>query len=171
MALEWFMVKKPTVLGFGTGAVVGLVTITPGAGFVTPVAAIFIGLIGSVICYFAVTVLKKKFGYDDALDAFGCHGIGGTWGGIAVGLFASNKVNPVAVLEDAQGLFYGGGFKLLGAQTIAIIATYAFAAVGTFLILMLIKHVFKLSLRTTEEEETMGLDASLHGETGYELAE
>jgi Amt family ammonium transporter len=167
MAVEWFMVKKPTVLGFGTGAVVGLVTITPGAGFVTPIAAIFIGLIGSIICYFAVTVLKPKFGYDDALDAFGCHGIGGTWGGIAVGLFGTVKVNSAG----ADGLFYGGGLKLLGSQTIAIIATYAFAAVGTLLILMLIKNVFKLSLRPTEEEETMGLDASLHGETGYELAE
>jgi Amt family ammonium transporter len=166
MAIEWFMVKKPTVLGFGTGIVVGLVTITPAAGFVTPLSAVFIGLIGSVICYFAVTVLKKKFGYDDALDAFGCHGIGGTWGGIATGLFATTKVNSAG----ADGLFYGGA-KLLGSQLIAIIATYAFAAVGTFLILMLIKHVFKLSLRPTEEEETMGLDASLHGETGYELAE
>ena len=162
IACEWLVTKKPTVLGFATGVVVGLVNITPAAGFVTPAASIVIGLLGAPISYFAVTVLKKKFGYDDALDAFGCHGIGGTWGGIATGLFATTSVNPAGF----DGLFYGNA-HLMVSQIIAIVATYAFAMIGTFVILMVIKFVFKL--RVSKEEEEAGLDSTLHGESAYEF--
>ncbi|GIM28457.1 ammonium transporter [Clostridium polyendosporum] len=160
MFAEWIVSKKPTALGFGSGVVAGLVAITPAAGFVTPVSAIWIGLGGGVICYFSVNFMKKKFGYDDALDAFGCHGIGGTWGAIATGLFATKAVNSAG----ADGLFYGNPHQLL-VQIISIGATYIYAIVATFVILMAIKLVMKL--RATNEEEALGLDVSQHGETGY----
>jgi Amt family ammonium transporter len=157
---EWIHNKKPTVLGTASGAVAGLVAITPGAGFVTPMASILIGLIGGMICFFAVAIMKKKFGYDDALDAFGCHGIGGTWGGIATGIFASKAVNSAG----ADGLLLGNP-HLLGVQIISIIATIAFAAVMTFIILKVI-GLF-MTIRVTEEEEHIGLDVSEHSEEAY----
>lgn len=163
IAIEWFVAKKPTVLGAVTGAVVGLVAITPGAGFVTVEASILIGAVGSIICYFAVTYLKPKFKYDDALDAFGCHGIGGIWGSIATGIFATKSVNS----GGANGLLYGNPSLLL-TQIIATVTAIAFSAVMTALILKLVSFVFKL--RVAEDEEEFGLDIAIHGEKGYHIS-
>ncbi|GIM28552.1 ammonium transporter [Clostridium polyendosporum] len=165
-ALGWIIseglyAKRVTVMGAVSGAVAGLVSITPGAGYVTPMASIIIGLIGGVICYFAVAVLKEKLGYDDALDAFGCHGIGGTWGAIATGIFATKSINSAG----ADGVLAGGNWALLGSQIISVVATYAFAAAGTFVILKGIS--FFTSIRVEEEEEKMGLDLAVHGEKAY----
>lgn len=158
--VEWLHHGRPTALGAASGAVAGLVAITPAAGFVTPLASIIIGLGGGAICYFAVSILKSKLGYDDALDAFGCHGVGGTWGAIATGLFASKAVNPLG----ADGLFYGDS-ALIVKQLIAIAATYAFSAIGTFIILKFVSLVCKL--RVTVDEEVTGLDITQHGEEAY----
>lgn len=163
VACEWIHNKKPTVLGAASGAVAGLVSITPGAGFVTPMASIVIGLIGGSICFVSVAIMKKKFGYDDALDAFGCHGIGGTWGAIATGIFATKAINPN--IKVAEGLLASGSFKLLGVQFVSVIATYAYAAIVTFIILFVISRFTKL--RTSDEEESLGLDISVHGENAY----
>jgi Amt family ammonium transporter len=157
---ELFLRRKVTSLGVASGVVAGLVSITPGAGFVSPMSAIIIGLAGGAICFFAVTVMKKKFKYDDALDAFGCHGIGGIWGGIATGIFASKAINPAG----NDGLLYGN-INLLGVQIISIIATIIFAAVMTFIILKVISIFTKL--RVSEEEEQVGLDVSEHSEEAY----
>ncbi len=157
---EWLHHGKPTVLGAATGAVAGLVAITPASGFVTPMAALVIGLVGGVVCYLGVGVLKSKLGYDDSLDAFGCHGIGGTWGALATGLFATKAVNSLG----ADGLFYGNP-GLLKAQLIGILATYALAAVGTFVILKGV-NVFT-NIRATADEEINGLDLTMHGEEAY----
>jgi len=160
-AFEWIRTKKPTVLGAVSGVVAGLVAITPGAGFVGVPSSMVIGLLGGAICYFAVTTLKKKFGYDDALDAFGCHGVGGTVGGLSVGLFATLSVNSAG----ANGLFFGGGFTLLGKQAIAIVVTYALAGIVSFVLLKVIDKV--MGLRSSEESEAVGLDISDHGEEAY----
>lgn len=160
--IEMITRGKVTMLGAATGAVVGLVAITPGAGFVPVWASIVIGLVVSPLCYFAVSVLKQKFGYDDALDAFGCHGIGGIWGGIATGLFAQNSINSAA---QWNGLVYGGETRLIVAQLISIGATIALAAVGTSVILLVIKLF--TSLRVTPREEAEGLDISQHSESAY----
>ncbi|MBK1812985.1 ammonium transporter [Clostridium sp. YIM B02505] len=157
---EYIHRKKVTSLGIASGAVAGLVAITPGAGFVTPISALAIGLLGGAICFYAVTVLKKKFGYDDALDAFGCHGIGGIWGGIATGIFASKAVNSAG----ADGLIYGN-INLLGAQLVAILATVAYSAIITFIILKVMNAVS--ALRVKDEDEQAGLDVSQHGEDAY----
>ncbi|MDR3602432.1 MAG: ammonium transporter [Desulfosporosinus sp.] len=164
-AIAWVVVErlhrgKSTMLGAASGAVSGLVAITPGAGFVTPLSAIVIGLIGGMICYFTISVMKSKFGYDDALDAFGCHGIGGTWGALATGIFATKTINPLG----NNGLFYGNP-SLLGIQAISVLITVAFAVIATFIILKVISLVTKL--RVSEEQETTGLDLSLHGEEAY----
>jgi Amt family ammonium transporter len=143
-----------------SGAVAGLVAITPACGFVTPLASIIIGLVSGVLCYFMIAVVKGKLGYDDSLDAFGMHGIGGTWGAIATGLFATKAINPAG----ADGLFYGNP-SLVGKQIIAIAACYVLAAVATFIILKVIGLVF--TLRVTPEEEEAGMDISLHGEDAY----
>ncbi len=160
--VELFTRGKVTMLGAATGAVVGLVAITPGAGFVPVWASIIIGLVVSPLCYFGVSVLKKKFGYDDALDAFGCHGIGGIWGGIATGLFAQSSINSAA---QWNGLFFGGETKLIVAQLISIAATITLAAVGTAVILLVIKLF--TNLRVSSREESEGLDISQHGESAY----
>ncbi len=165
--LSWMLVEKitrgkPTMLGAATGAVVGLVAITPGAGFVPIWAALIIGAAVSPICYFAMSVIKPKFGYDDSLDAFGCHGIGGIWGGIATGIFAKNSINPVAQWD---GLLYGET-KLFVAQLISIVVTIAFAAIGTAIIMFVIKLVTK-EIRVSTREESEGLDISQHGESAY----
>ena len=148
------------MLGTASGAVAGLVAITPGAGFVTPMSALFIGIVGGLVCYLAIGVIKAKLGYDDALDAFGCHGIGGTWGALATGIFATKSINPAG----NDGLFYGNA-SLLGIQAISVAVTIAFTVTMTFIILKLISVVMKL--RVTEEEESNGLDLSLHGERAY----
>ena len=152
--------KKVSSLGIASGIVVGLVAITPGAGFVSPMASLVIGGFGGVLCYYFVTVVKPKLGYDDALDAFGCHGIGGIWGGIATGIFASKAINSAG----ANGLIHGN-IKLVGIQLIAIVATIAYSAIMTFIILKVISMF--MSLRATSEEESDGLDVSLHGEEAY----
>ncbi len=161
VAFEWIRTKKPTALGAVSGAVAGLVAITPGAGFVNVPGSMAIGLIGGIACYWAVSIMKKKFGYDDALDAFGVHGVGGTIGGLCVGLFATVSVNTLG----ADGLFFGGGFALIGKQAIAIAATYAITIVVSFILLKVIDKV--MGLRSSEESEAIGLDVSDHGEEAY----
>jgi Amt family ammonium transporter len=165
--LSWMLVEKitrgkPTMLGAATGAVVGLVAITPGAGFVPIWASLIIGAAVSPICYFAMSVIKPKFGYDDSLDAFGCHGIGGIWGGIATGIFAKNSINPVAQWD---GLIFGET-RLFIAQLISIGVTIALAIVGTSLIMFVLKLVTK-EIRVMPREESEGLDISQHGESAY----
>ncbi|EDX55158.1 ammonium transporter [Bacillus cereus W] len=164
MLSEWFFQSKPTAMGAACGAVSGLVAITPACGFVTPFSALLIGAIGGVLCFGAVFFLKTKFRYDDTLDAFGCHGIGGTWGGIATGLFATTTVNG----DGANGLFYGNA-ALLFKQLVAIGATYAFTIIMTYAIIKAIN--FFLPVRVDEHEEHMGLDISMHGEKAYEYTE
>ena len=166
MLIEWIKYGKPTLLGSITGIVAGLVAITPGAGFVTPFAAIVIGFVCSPICFFAISYLKSKLGYDDTLDAFGLHGVGGIWGGIATGLFATSKVNEIVAHDGAsEGLFYSGDFGLLIAQIVAIVACFALSAVISFIALKIISLF--TPLRVDEGEEIQGLDQSLHGEIAY----
>jgi Amt family ammonium transporter len=159
--VEWIVRKKPTALGAASGAVAGLVAITPASGFVGPMDAIIIGLIVSPICFYAIQ-LKGKLGYDDSLDAFGVHGVGGTWGAIATGLFSTLSVNPAG----ANGLFYGNP-KLLFIQIVAILATAAFSMLGTFILVKAIDSVF--GLRVPDYEELVGLDLTQHGEAGYHM--
>ncbi len=162
MLVEKITRGKPTMLGAATGAVVGLVAITPGAGFVPIWASLIIGLAVSPICYFAMSVIKPKFGYDDSLDAFGCHGIGGIWGGIATGLFAKSSINSAA---QWNGLIYGET-RLFVAQLISIGATIVLAVVGTAIILFVLKLIMK-EIRVMPREESEGLDISQHGESAY----
>ena len=164
--LSWMLIDvlkegKPTVVGACTGGVLGLVAITPGAGFVPIWSAIFIGAVVSPICYFMMSVVKNKFGYDDALDAFGCHGIGGVWGGIATGIFASQSVNDSLYWN---GLIYGD-WHLFGAQVLSILITIVIAIVGTLLCASIVKLF--TPLRVEESEERVGLDKSQHGEEAY----
>lgn len=161
MLLEKVKHSKPTVLGAATGAVVGLVAITPGAGFVPLWSSIIIGALVSPICFFFMDVVKSKFGYDDALDAFGCHGIGGIWGGIATGLFTQKSINSAA---QWNGLFFGD-IKLFVAQILSIIITIVFAGVMTFIIVKVIK-LFG-DIRVSEESEAEGLDITEHSESAY----
>ena len=161
MAIDMIRDGKPTVIGACTGAVLGLVAITPGAGFVPLWSAIIIGIVVSPICYFMMSVVKKRFGYDDALDAFGCHGVGGIWGGIATGIFAQKSINGVARWD---GLIYGD-YRLFLAQVISIVATIAVAIVGTLICASIVKLF--TPLRVTEYDERMGLDESQHGESAY----
>ena len=158
--IEWLHHGKPTLLGAATGAVVGLVAITPGSGFVSVTSAIIIGLVVSPLCYFAITFVKAKLGYDDSLDVFGCHGIGGMWGALATGLFASKDINPLG----NNGLFFGNP-AIFGIQALSVIVTVAFSAVLTFGILKGISLV--TSLRASENEEDEGLDTAQHGEDAY----
>lgn len=161
MAMDVWMNKKPTLVGSVTGLIVGLVAITPGAGYVPIWSATIIGLVGSPICYLMISKGKKRFGYDDALDAFGCHGIGGIWGGIATGLFAQTSINSVA---RWNGLFFGDT-QLLVAQIISILVTVLVAVAGT-LICIAIVRLFT-TLRVEKREEQIGLDISQHNETAY----
>ncbi|MBC6295899.1 ammonium transporter [Listeria sp. FSL L7-1517] len=159
--VEWLTNKKPTMLGTISGAIAGLVSITPAAGFVTVSSSLIIGFLGGALCFWAVFWLKGKVKYDDALDAFGLHGIGGIWGGIATGLFATTKVNEAG----ADGLFYGNA-SLLVKQFIAIGSTVAYVAIITALIVVVIKLF--LPIRVNEEQEYRGLDLTLHGEKAYQ---
>lgn len=158
--VEWWVHGKPTVLGAASGCVAGLVAITPASGFVTPLASVLIGLVAGALCFFSVSVAKAKFGYDDSLDAFGVHGVGGTWGALATGLFATTSVNPAG----ADGLFYGNAAQL-GIQFIGVATSWVFAAVMTFIILKLVGMF--TTLRASEKDEIQGLDLSEHGERGY----
>lgn len=161
MAIDIFKQGKPTVVGAVTGAVLGLVAITPAAGFVPIWASIIIGTTVSPICYFMMSVVKKKFGYDDALDAFGCHGIGGMWGALMTGVFTQKSINGVAKWD---GLFFGD-YHLFVAQVVSILVTVAVAGIGTIAVAYLVK-VF-VPLRVSEEDEKKGLDISQHGEHAY----
>ena len=153
--VEWGYRGKPTMLGAASGAVAGLVAITPAAGFVGPVSSIWIGLGAGVICYLGV-FLKNKLGYDDALDVLGIHGIGGTWGALATGLFAS--------VGGGTGLFFGNPGQVF-TQLIGVVATWVFAFVGTYIILKLVDS--SVGLRVSKEEEIVGLDLSQHKERAY----
>ena len=157
---EWMYHGKPTILGAASGCVAGLVAITPAAGFVSLIPSLIIGLAAGIICFLAVAVIKPKLGYDDSLDAFGVHGIGGTWGAIATGLFASKAVNPAG----ANGLFYGNAGQLT-TQLIGVGVSWVFAAVMTFIILKVIGMF--MEVRTNAEQEVQGLDITEHGERGY----
>jgi len=161
MLIETFLYKKVTVMGAVTGAIIGLVAITPGAGFVPFGAALVIGALVSPICFFFMTKVKQKFGYDDSLDAFGCHGIGGIWGGIATGLFAQSAINPVA---QWNGLFFGQT-ELFVAQLMAVGISVLYSAAMTALIMLVLKKV--MTIRVTPEEEALGLDITEHSEEGY----
>lgn len=161
MLIEVIYNKKPTLIGTVTGIVAGLVAITPGAGFVPIWASLIIGAVVSPICYIMISFMKKRFGYDDALDAFGCHGIGGIWGGIATGLFADSSINSVA---RWNGLVFGDT-KLFIAQVISIMVTILVATVGTLICIGIIKLF--MPLRVSKKAEAIGLDLSEHGETAY----
>ncbi|MCC6848116.1 MAG: ammonium transporter [Deltaproteobacteria bacterium] len=166
MAAEWVRSGKPTLLGAASGAVAGLVCITPGAGFVTPLASILIGLAGGVTCYYAVS-LKPAFGYDDALDVVGVHMVGGTLGAILTGVFATKVVNPAVPtlsLGLDGGLLYGHP-ELVLKQVIAVAATYLFCGVGNLVILVVVNAI--TPLRPMADDESMGLDLSQHSEQAY----
>jgi ammonium transporter, Amt family len=162
MFAEWVRTGKPTMLGAASGAVAGLVAITPASGFVTPLASIVIGFGAGIVCY-AACMLKPLFGYDDSLDVVGVHGVGGIFGALMTGVFASKAINPAG----NDGLVYGNP-SLLVTQLIAVGATVLFVAVGSAVILLVLKAV--MGLRVTEEEERMGLDLSQHSESAYVFA-
>ena len=157
---EWIRGGKPTILGAASGCVAGLVAITPAAGFVTPMAGIFIGLIGGGVCYFSVASLKRRLGYDDSLDAFGVHGMGGIWGSIATGIFATTSINP----DGANGLIYGST-DLFIAQIISTVVAIVLAVVGSTILYKIVNSI--ITIRVDESEEIAGLDLGEHGERGY----
>jgi ammonium transporter, Amt family len=161
MFTEWATRGKPTVLGAASGAVAGLVAITPASGFVGPISSIIIGAVAGIVCYAACN-LKSKLGYDDSLDVVGVHGVGGTWGALATGLFASKLINDAG----DNGLFFGNP-KQLWIQIVAVLATYVLAAVLTVIILKIVDAI--VGLRVTEEDEVSGLDLSQHSETAYTM--
>lgn len=165
--LSWIFIEimttgKPTLAGASTGMVIGLVSITPGAGFVPIWASIMIGALVSPICYFFITKVKKKFGYDDALDVFGCHGIGGIWGGIATGLFTQKSINSAAQWD---GLLFGES-KLFIAQIEAIGITIAIAVIGTIVAVGIAKLMTR-TIKVTPSDEDLGLDITEHSESAY----
>ncbi|MFH0821530.1 MAG: ammonium transporter [Pseudomonadota bacterium] len=155
--LEWFATSKPTSLGLASGALAGLVAITPAAGFVGPAAALLIGGVAGFLCYLGV-LAKYRFGYDDSFDVFGIHGIGGAWGALATGLFASRAFG------GTDGFLYGNTDQLV-VQLIAISVTAVYSFAATYLILRILNAV--VYLRVSEEEEEMGVDMAIHGESGY----
>lgn len=164
--LGWLLMEtlhqgKPTTLGAASGAISGLVAITPAAGFVGPVSALVLGFIAGVVCYGGV-LLKAKLGYDDSLDVVGIHGLGGVWGALATGLFASTAVNS----GGANGLFFGNPAQF-GIQLVSVIATFAFVAVVTYILLKIVDTL--VGLRVSSDEEEQGLDVSQHSESGYQL--
>ena len=161
LTISWLHKGNPSVLGASIGAVAGLVAITPASGFVTPTASILIGLGAGAFCYGAVQ-LKSLFNVDDALDVWACHGVGGVWGALATGLFATKAVNDAG----GDGLFYGNPGQLV-IQLIAVVAVAAFSMAATFVILKVLDAT--IGLRVGEAEERLGLDASQHGELAYQV--
>jgi Amt family ammonium transporter len=161
VVIEWIHRGKPTMFGAATGSIAGLATITPAAGFVSPMSSLLIGILAGAICYTALN-MKGKFGYDDSLDAFGVHGVGGVVGSFATGLFASSLINPAG----GDGLFFGN-FILAKTQMIAILVTAAYSFIVTVVLLKIIDKF--IGLRVNDEEEIHGLDISQHGESGYTL--
>jgi Amt family ammonium transporter len=163
MFIEWAVNKRPTILGIASGAVAGLVSITPAAGFVNLPASMIIGLVAGVLGFVCVSSLKHKFGYDDSLDAFGVHGMCGIWGALATGLFA----NP-AITANARGLIYGNPKQVL-IQLLSILGTAGYTAIATTVVLLVTRLVTG-GLRVDSESEIKGLDGSVHGERGFEIA-
>ncbi len=163
-AVEWFMTGKPTMFGTISGVVAGLVAITPACGFVEPWAAMIIGFVVGVLSFFAVSKIKQKFGYDDSLDAFGVHGVGGFWGMIATGIFATTAVNP----SGANGLLLGNA-ALLKTQILAASFTAIYCAGATALIALTVNKL--VGLRVSPEDEIMGLDITQHYERAYTMLE
>jgi ammonium transporter, Amt family len=159
MAAEWLTHGKPSALGIASGVVAGLVAITPAAGTAGPMGAIVIGLSAGVICFFCATSLKRKLGYDDSLDAFGVHGIGGIVGALLTGVFAAPALGGFGTVEDIPGQLF--------IQFKGVAFTVIYTAIVTFVILKVLDMV--MGLRVSEEEEAVGLDLSLHNERGYNL--
>jgi len=165
---EWMRNGKPSALGAISGCVAGLVAITPAAGFVTPMSALIIGLIAGAFCFWMVTAVKSRFGYDDSLDAFGVHGAGGTIGALLTGIFASSLINPI--FKDTSGkvlpsgVLEGNAHQLLN-QGIGVVIAWVLAIVGTLVLLVIVDKT--VGLRVSEEQEAQGLDLSQHGEEGY----
>ncbi len=162
--LEWVRNGKPTVFGIVTGCIAGLATVTPASGYINTGSAVLIGISASIVCFIAVAVLKPKFGYDDSLDAFGVHGIGGILGTLAVGLFATKTVNP----SGADGLFYGNP-KQFVLQLIGVLVAAGYTFIMTFVIYKLVDVFF--GIRVKEKEEFMGLDLTQHRERAYTIIE
>jgi len=165
MITEWMMAGKPSVLGAVSGAVAGLVAITPASGFVKPMPAMLIGLLAGIICYLMVSKAKKVFGYDDALDAFGVHGIGGTLGAILTGVFATKEVNDLR-MGMPMGMVDGDSGQVVN-QLIAVAISWGIAIVATLVILKVCDLI--VGVRMDVQQETEGMDISLHGEEGYNL--
>lgn len=166
LVVEWLRLGKPTVLGAISGAVAGLVAVTPASGFVTPMAALMIGAVAGVVCYFMTTAIKKRFGYDDSLDVFGIHGAGGTLGALLTGVFASRVVNPV--FRDAPvGMLDGNSRQMLN-QLVGVLLSIVLASVGSLIILKFVDLI--IGVRVSPETEVAGLDITQHGEEGYDFA-
>jgi len=168
MLAEWIRNGKPSALGGISGCVAGLVAITPAAGFVGPMSALTIGLIAGVVCYIMVAVVKARLGYDDSLDAFGVHGVGGTIGALLTGVFATKLVNPIFKNANGSALPSGmmdGNFHQIGNQLVAVVIAIVLAVVGTAIILKLVDLM--IGLRVSAEHEVEGLDLTQHGEEGY----
>jgi Amt family ammonium transporter len=161
LLIEWMHHGKPTTLGLASGAVAGLVAITPAAGFVGPFSALVIGFAGGIICFYGIH-LKSKFGYDDSLDVVGIHGLGGVWGALATGLFASTVINP----DGANGLFFGNPSQLW-IQFVSVVATCVFSFVVSFILLKIVDST--IGLRVDDEDEEQGLDVSEHSESAYQF--
>jgi len=158
--IEWLHRGKPTMFGAATGSIAGLATITPASGFVGPIPALVIGLLAGAVCYISLN-MKGKLGYDDSLDAFGIHGVGGTLGAILTGVFADPAIN-----EAGKGLLYGNPGQLL-TQLIAVVVTLLYSGTVTFIIFMIVKAA--VGIRVDAEHEVTGLDESQHGEKAYSL--
>lgn len=161
-ALEWYMRGKPSVLGFISGAIAGLGTITPAAGFVLPWHGFLIGVLAGLLCYFACTTIKHRFQYDDTLDVFGIHGVGGILGMLMVGVFATGTFTATKEIPAAINGFIHGNFKQLGLQAIGVVVTVAWCVIGTLIALKL-TQLFA-GLRVSADDERQGLDLALHGE-------
>ncbi len=164
---EWIRQGKPSALGAISGCVAGLVAITPAAGFVTPMSALWIGLIAGVGCYLMVVKVKSWFGYDDSLDAFGVHGAGGTMGAILTGVFANSVINPIFGAGKPTGAIEGNGHQLVN-QLVGVVIAWSLSIVGTLIILFVVDKT--IGLRVSEDDEREGLDLSQHGEEGYDWA-
>jgi ammonium transporter, Amt family len=164
MILDWKMNQVPTMLGLATGIVAGLAAVTPGAGYITPLSAMVIGCVSSIICFFFVSRIKKYFDYDDALDVFGVHGIAGILGTLAVGLFATKTVNPAG----ADGLFYGNVHQL-AIQSLMVAVAIVFVSIGTVIIYKFVDII--IGMRVEKEDEYIGLDLTQHHEAGYTLVD
>ncbi|MCX5860369.1 MAG: ammonium transporter [Proteobacteria bacterium] len=162
--IDWTRIGKPTVLGICSGAIAGLAGVTPAAGFISPNSAMIIGAVAAILCYYGVSVLKPRLGYDDTLDVFGIHGLSGTWGTLAVGLFATKAANSAG----ADGLFFGNPRQLL-IQIVGIAAAWVLSVVVTYGVLKILDVVMKL--RVSEEEEDIGLDLTQHSESAYTILE